>query len=112
MLTLTRDDVGMTRWVRSHWDEEDVTFFWEVGDDGWVTRGVELVGPEQRAQSAAALDEWMRELEAGRIQQYQARYGVLTDQPIEDWDFPHKDLSLGEFEHVWRSARQALEAAP
>jgi hypothetical protein len=79
----------MTRWVRSHWDEEDVTFIWEVGDDGWVTRGVELIGPELTPQAAAALDEWMRALEAGRVQQYQATYGQLVEAPIESWDFPH-----------------------
>ena len=28
----------MTRWIRSFWDEEHATFFWEIGEDGWVTR--------------------------------------------------------------------------
>lgn len=101
----------MTRWVRSYWAEEDVTFFWEVRDDGWVSRGVELAG-DGRAQAAASLDEWMRELDAGRIQQYQARYGFLADQPIEDWGFPHDELGADEFEQVWLRARAELEAAP
>lgn len=62
-------------------DEEDVTFYWEVGDDGWITRHVELAGPDQIPRAAASLTEWMRELEAGRIQQYRAKYGFLADQP-------------------------------
>ncbi len=28
-------------------DEEDVTFYWEVGDNGWITRHVELAGPNR-----------------------------------------------------------------
>jgi hypothetical protein len=31
---LVCDDHVMPRWVRSYWDEEDITFLWEVGDDG------------------------------------------------------------------------------
>jgi len=100
----------MPRWVRSYWDEEDVTFFWEVGDDGWITRHIELVGPERRPKAASSLEEWMRELDAGRIQQYQATYGVLADQPIDDWGLPHVDLTREEYETVWTEARQALES--
>jgi hypothetical protein len=28
----------------------------------------------------------MRELEAERLQEYQAKYGYLADQPITQWD--------------------------
>ena len=83
----------VTGWVRSHWDEEDAHYYWEVGDDGWVTRSVELHGPEQRPEVAAALDEGMRELDAGQVRQYQARYGVLVEKPIADRGFPHEDLT-------------------
>jgi hypothetical protein len=100
----------MPRWIRSYWDEEDVTFYWEVGDDGWITRHIELVGDELRPKAATALDEWMRELEAGRIQPYQAQYGGLADQPITDWDFPHSDVSAADFERIWAEARRALDA--
>jgi hypothetical protein len=24
----------MSRWVGSYWDEEDITYVWEIGDDG------------------------------------------------------------------------------
>lgn len=105
-------DCFVQRWVRSYWDEEDVTFVWEVGDDGWVTRHVELAGTELIPQAATSLDEWMRELEAGRIQEYQARYGVLADQPIMDWGFPHTTITEAEFETTWVDARHALEGAP
>jgi hypothetical protein len=99
----------MTRWIRSYWDEEDATYFWEVGDDGWITRHVEFTGNFPRPVAASSLHEWMRELEAGRIQEYQARYGVLADQPITDWEFPHDDIDHSEFERIWVAARTALE---
>lgn len=107
------DDGGMVRWIRSYWDEGDVTMVWEVGDDGWVTRSVELMGPERHVQTAAALDEVLHARDTGGIPAVQAietRYGVLVDQPIEDWDFPHEDITLAEFERLWAGARGALEA--
>jgi hypothetical protein len=71
----------MPKWVRSSWDEEDITYVWEVREDGWVTRSVELVGAERRPQTAVALDEVVRERDTGGIQAvqaYEARYGVLV----------------------------------
>ncbi len=102
----------MTRWIRSFWDEEHATFFWEIGEDGWVTRGVEWVGPEDEVRSAAALEEVLHARDTVGIegvQEYESRYGVLTDQPIRDWDFPHEDIDVFEFERVWVQARQVLE---
>ena len=98
------------KWIRSYWDEEDVTFFWEVGDDGWITRHVELAGPDLSPQAATALEEWIRELDAGRIQAYQEQYGGLADQPITDWDFPHEDITRDDFEGIWLDARSRMEA--
>lgn len=102
----------MTRWVRSYWDEEDVTFLWEGGDDGWITRSVEFVGPERRVQAAAVLDEVMRARDTGGIpavQAYETHYGVVPEKPIKDWDFPHEEISQSDFERAWAESRQALE---
>lgn len=68
-----RDDDAVARRIRSYWDEEDVTFYWEVGDHGWITRHVKLAGPGVYPRAAASLQEWMRELEAGRIHVCQAK---------------------------------------
>jgi len=107
------DDDGRSRWVRSYWDEEDITYVWEIGDDGWVTRSVELIGAERLPQTAAALDEVIRERDTGSIQAvraYEGRYGVLVERPIDDWAFPHEDVTRAEFERVWADARRALTA--
>jgi hypothetical protein len=102
----------MPGWVRSYWDGEDITFLWEVRDDGWIARSVELVGPELRPQAAAALDEVMRARDTGGIQAvqaYEASYGAAPEKPVEDWDFPHEDISQPDFERAWAEARQALK---
>src|SRR5215469_5007073 len=93
------DDASMLRWVRSYWDEEDITFLWEVRDDGWIARSVELAGPKRRPRAAAALDELIRTRDTGGIravQAYETRYGRVPDKPIEDWGFPHEDISQSD----------------
>lgn len=102
----------MPRWVRSHWDEGDVTFLWEVADDGWITRSVELAGSERRPQAAAALDEVVAARDASGIaavQAYEGRYGIAPEKPLQDWDFPHDDIDKSEFEREWGEARKVLD---
>ena len=108
---MLRNHDDVPRWIRSYWDEEDVTFYWEVADDGWITRHVELAGPHRTPRAAASLAEWMRELDAGRIQQYQAKYGFLADQPVTDWDpgFPREGITQEQYENVWSAARRFLD---
>jgi hypothetical protein len=102
----------MTEWIRCYWDEEDIWYYFEVDTDGWVTRQVELHGPRQEPTTAASLDEWQLEFAAGRIQEYQARYGVLADQPVTEWEgHDPQPLSAAEFEQVWNCARHHLQAS-
>jgi hypothetical protein len=53
----------------------------------------------------------MQELEAGRIQEYAAKYGPLADQSVTQWDpdFPHEDLTREEYGEIWLAARRSLE---
>jgi hypothetical protein len=44
----------MARQVQRHWDEEDVLSVVEL-DEGWVTRHLELPGPERATSDAARL---------------------------------------------------------
>lgn len=102
----------VTKWVRSFWDEEDVTFFWEVRDDGWIARSVEHIGRRDEFQAAAALDEVIRARDTGgapAVVAYEERFGVAPETPIENWDFRHEDISEIDFERVWVQARQALQ---
>jgi len=51
--------------MRCYWDEEDVWFYFEVNAEGWVTRQIELQGPELTPIAAASLDEWQQARDAG-----------------------------------------------
>jgi hypothetical protein len=103
----------VTQWIRCYWHEEDVWFYFEVDTDGWMTRQVELSGPQQEPTTAASLAEWQRELAAGRIGQYQARYGALADQPVTEWEgHAPQPVSAAEFEQVWDQARRHLQSRP
>lgn len=42
--------------MRCHWDEEDVWFSFEVDAEGWVTRRIELEGPELGGPAARRSD--------------------------------------------------------
>ncbi|MFJ2650353.1 hypothetical protein ACIO1C_26980 [Streptomyces sp. NPDC087420] len=87
----------MTRWFRSYWDDEDTWFYFEVGDDGWVSRQVELEGPGRRPIVAASADE------------DDVRYGFTAGLPVADWE-GHLEvpMTFQEFEEVWSAARRRL----
>ena len=97
------------RWVRRFWDEEAIWFYFELDDEGRVTRQMEVQDPAKTPIAAASLSEWFTELEAGRIQQYQARFGVVADQPItEDEIDDYEAIAADAFEQLWREARSYL----
>jgi len=57
----------------------------------------------------------MRERGTGGIQAvqaYEAHYGVLVEKPIDNWDFPHTDITEAEFERIWTDSRRLLESTP
>jgi hypothetical protein len=60
------------------------------------------LGSDERTKAASALAEWMTELDAGRVQQHQKKYGVLADKPITDWDFAHDDVAQVQYERSWQ----------
>lgn len=87
----------MTTWFRSHWDEEDIWFYFEVGDDGWVGRQVELQGPE------------LRPLAAARDGEADERYGGVAETSVAEWEgHAPEPLTAEQFEKVWDDARQRL----
>jgi hypothetical protein len=80
-------DEPVTRWFRSYWDEEDTWFYFEVSDDGWVNRQVELEGPALRPIVAASTDD------------DDARCGFTAEAPVTDWEgHVEEPLTLQNFE--------------
>ncbi|MFD4644779.1 hypothetical protein [Streptomyces sp. NPDC058441] len=101
----------MTRWFRSYWAEEDTWFYFEVDADGWVTRQVELQGPLERPIAAASLAEWEAAQQTGSLADYEATFGGTAEVPVPEWDAHEpQDLTVEEFEAIWRTARATCQA--
>jgi hypothetical protein len=104
------------RWLTSYFEDDDILYYFEFDEDGWVLRQVELEGPNRTPITAAALSEWPDPVVDGLDAQraYMARYGAVGDQPLpsREPDFPHEQISADEFERVWRKARASLEEKP
>lgn len=97
------------RCVRRFWDEESIWFYFELDEEGWVTRQIELQGPDRTPIAAASSSEWFTELDAGRIQQYEARFGGVADKPIAAEEIDHYEpVAAGAFEQLWETARGHL----
>ncbi|MFC4052868.1 hypothetical protein ACFOY4_24535 [Actinomadura syzygii] len=99
------------RWFRSYWDEDDIWFYFEVGADDWVTRQVELQGIDRTPIAAASLAEALQAREGGTYAAYAATYGETAGLPVSQWE-GHNPMPLtkAEFEDIWTTARQILEA--
>ncbi len=61
--------------------------------------------------AAASLAEWEAAQQAGTLRDYEAIFGATAEVPAHEWDAhePH-DLTVGEFETVWLTARAACQA--
>ncbi|QGV79644.1 hypothetical protein [Streptomyces ficellus] len=103
----------MTTWMRCHWDEGDTWFYFEVDSDGWVIRQVELEGPELIPVAAASVAEGQRARDAGRLDEYDGRFGITAESPVSEWEgHDPEQLTFEEFEEVWGSARRRIASRP
>ncbi|WP_406359224.1 hypothetical protein OHB56_27000 [Streptomyces sp. NBC_01635] len=99
--------------MRCYWDEEDTWFYFEVDAAGWVIRQIELEGPELTPIAAASLEEWQRAYDAGRLDEYEGRFGITAELAVSEWE-GHDPLPLTseEFEGVWKAARRQIADRP
>ncbi|WP_333741117.1 hypothetical protein [Streptomyces sp. IBSBF 2806] len=98
------------RWVRCFWDEEAVSFYFELDTDGYVIRQVECREPGGEAVAAASLTEWQEAQNGNRWGEYESVYGLTAESPISEWEGHDPQwLSVDEFESVWSTARQELQ---
>ena len=100
------------RWLKAYWDEEDVWFYFEADEDGWVLRQIELTGPARTPTTAASLAEWPDASTLGieAVRRYASKYGALAEGPIADWDgAPYEEIEQADFDALWARARSQLE---
>jgi hypothetical protein len=103
----------VTTWMRCHWDEEDIWFYFEVDAEGWATRQVELQGPELAPIAAASLDEWQQAQDAGLLDEYDHSFGIIAELPVSEWEgHDPETLTLEQFEEVWGPARRQIASRP
>nr|BFD87035.1 hypothetical protein StreXyl84_64360 [Streptomyces sp. Xyl84] len=99
--------------MRCYWDEEDTWFYFEVNAEGWVIRQVELEGPELIPIAAASLAEWQGARDAGRLDEYDNRFGITAELPVSEWEGHDTErLTSEEFEEVWAFARRQIVSRP
>ncbi|MGK5555868.1 hypothetical protein ACSNOI_30050 [Actinomadura kijaniata] len=97
--------------MRDYWADDDLWRYFEIDDEGFVRRQVELEGPDREANTACSLEEWEAALHAGTIDQYSETYGM-----VDEWNFARGDhddpqpCGKAEFENVWEQARRACAA--
>lgn len=107
------------RFVHQWWQEEGIHFFFELDDDGYITRHIQ-VDAVGEVTSAASRNEWNRERDYGDLYRYQAQWGevgggqVLLDDPPTPPNGTVIDelepIDEREFEKKWDEARKAREA--
>jgi hypothetical protein len=99
----------MTTWIRCHWKEEDVWFFFALDGNGQVTRQIELQGPELIPIAAASLAEWLEAQATGRLADYESEFGLTAQIPISEWQGHSPEaLTPMAFEDAWVAARRDI----
>lgn len=103
----------VTTWMRCLLGRERRLVYFEVDAEGWATRQVELQEPELIPIAAASLDEWQQAHDAGRLDQYDNRFGITAELPVSEWEGHHPEqLTSEEFEEVWGAARRQIASRP
>jgi hypothetical protein len=100
----------MTTWFRSHRVDGDVRYFFEVDDEGFVRRQVELEGTSGATNAASSSEEVEAAYRDNTIGEYFATYGLPEEWSTQAWDHELEPFTEEEFEVVWVTAREACAA--
>ncbi|MFF0066526.1 hypothetical protein ACFYRC_34340 [Streptomyces sp. NPDC005279] len=106
----------MTRWIRTYYDEDDTWSYFELDDEKWAVRQMDLRGPDRHPVTAASLSEVLANRNHGgltAVARYELRYGVLAEGSLDGWQEAQcaAEISAGEFERLWTAARKYLDMA-
>ena len=105
----------MTLWFRAYDSDTDTWSYFELDDEEWALRQVDLRGPRRQPVTAASLAEIFAIHGRGdfaAMTTYDQRYGVLTEGCLRGWQEEESaaEITLAEFESVWAAAREVLDA--
>lgn len=99
--------------IRSYSDEEDITFLRDVGDDGWVSRSIELVAPSAASKPRPP---WTRCLGHARLEALRpcahtkgATACCQNGRQASGRRASHMTSSVSDFDRVWAESRRALQ---
>ncbi|MFE2495664.1 hypothetical protein ACFXKX_28785 [Streptomyces scopuliridis] len=105
----------MTRWIRTHDSESDTWSYYELDDEQWANRQVDLRGTERAPITAAKLGEVLQRRERGdaaAMATYERKYGVLTEGALTGWENADcvAEITEESFEQIWATARPRLDS--
>ncbi|MFJ8437164.1 hypothetical protein ACIQ9P_38320 [Kitasatospora sp. NPDC094019] len=106
----------MTQWIRAHSAEDGIWSYFELDDEGWALRQVDLKGAARLWVTAAALTEVLELRDSAgpsAMSDYERKYGVLAEGPLAGWEELAGAIEVTEdtFEGLWVLARQHLGSA-
>ncbi|MCX5266658.1 TniQ family protein [Streptomyces sp. NBC_00199] len=105
--------IHATRWIRSYYDELDTWSYFELDNESWALRHVDLQGPTLQPVTAAALSEVLGirdQRDQTAMADYEHKYGILAEGSLDGWQDTQSatEITAAEFERIWASAREAL----
>jgi len=102
-------------WIRAYDGESDVWSYFELDDEGWALRQVQLHGLHGQPVTAASLAEVIELRDRGDLAvmaAYERQYGVLAEGTLRGWKKADgaAEITRQEFESTWAAAREILDA--
>lgn len=102
-------------WIRACDGESDVWSYFELDDEEWALRHVDLQGLQRQPVTAASLAEVIEIRDRGDLAamaSYERQYGVLAEGTRHGWRETDgvAEITRQEFESTWAAARETLNA--
>jgi hypothetical protein len=106
--------VRVKLWIRTYDAERDLLSYFELDDEEWALRQIDLRGPRHRPMAAASLVEVMEVRDHGDLAAmafYERKYGVLAEGSMRGWQESDDaaGITFDEFESTWAAAREVLD---
>ncbi|WP_428936549.1 hypothetical protein [Streptomyces sp. ACT015] len=102
-------------WICAYDGESDVWSYFELDDEEWALRHVDVQGLQRRPVTAASLAEVVEIRDGGDLSAmaaYERQFGVLAEGTLHGWQEADgaAEITRQEFESTWAAARETLDA--